>query len=75
MFRQRHILRRCPPWLVPSTLCAPQLKVGSCTAWDISKPDCIVGQLSSGLKEKMGSAVENLDSIACSGLEQLTERF
>jgi len=33
------------------------------------------GQLSSGLKEKMGSAVENLDSIACSGLEQLTERL
>jgi len=33
------------------------------------------GQLSSGLKEKMGSAVENLDSLACSGLDQLTERL
>ena len=35
----------------------------------------ISGQLSSGLKEKMGSAVENLDSLACSGLDQLTERL
>jgi len=33
------------------------------------------GQLSSGLKEKVGSAVENLDSMACSGLGQLTERL
>jgi len=33
------------------------------------------GQLSSGLKDKMGSAVENLDSLACSGLDQLTERL
>jgi len=33
------------------------------------------GQLSSGLKEKVGSAVENLDSMACSGLCQLTERL
>jgi len=33
------------------------------------------GQLSSGLKEKVGSAVENLDSMACSGLDQLTERL
>jgi len=33
------------------------------------------GQLSSGLKDKMGSAVENLDSLACSGLDQLTERM
>jgi len=33
------------------------------------------GQLSPGLKEKMGSAVENLDSLACSGLDQLTERL
>merc|ERR1712055_866186 len=28
-----------------------------------------------GLKDKMGSAVENLDSLACSGLDQLTERL
>jgi len=27
------------------------------------------------LKDKMGSAVENLDSLACSGLDQLTERL
>jgi len=33
------------------------------------------GQLSFGLKDKMGSAVENLDSLACSGLDQLTERM
>jgi len=33
------------------------------------------GQLSSGLKDKMGSAVENLDSLACSSLHQLTERM
>lgn len=33
------------------------------------------GQLSSGLKDKMGSAVDNLDSLACSGLDQLTERL
>ena len=30
MFRQRHILQRCPPWLVLSTSCAPQLKVCPC---------------------------------------------
>ena len=35
---------------------------------------CIAGQMSSGLKETVGSAVENLDSMACSGLDQLTER-
>lgn len=33
------------------------------------------GQMSSGLKETVGSAVENLDSMACSGLDQLTERL
>jgi len=32
-------------------------------------------QLAPGLKEKVGSAVENLDSMACSGLDQLTERM